>query len=141
MWKVPGPSAVDVVCHEKGDDAAQSPPQPVTERSELAPAVASALGAACFQAFQTMSNLSLPQNCSKSDARGFETNPVGPDEADNLMRPALLWYQAKVLYMVNARQGYESGKAPVMQNSSILKITSKFSVICIISNVLVCDAL
>jgi hypothetical protein len=89
MWKVPGPSAVDVVCHEKGDDAAQSPPQPVTERSELAPAVASALGAACFQAFQTMSNLSLPQNCSKSDARGFETNPVGPDEADNLMRPAL----------------------------------------------------
>jgi hypothetical protein len=57
------------------------------------------------------------------------------------LKRKLLWYQAKVLYMVNARQGYESGKAPVMQNSSILKITSKFSVICIISNVLVCDAL
>ena len=68
---------------------AQSSPQPVTARSELAPAVASALGAACFQAFQTLSNLSLRQNCSKSDARGFETTPVGPDEAHILMHPAL----------------------------------------------------
>jgi hypothetical protein len=33
--------------------------------------------------------------------------------------------------MVSAQQGYESGKAPVMQNSSILKITSKSPVICI----------
>jgi hypothetical protein len=68
---------------------AQSPPQPVTARSKLAPAVAFALGAACFQAFQTLSNLSLRQNCSKSDARGFETAPVGPDEAHILMHPAL----------------------------------------------------
>jgi hypothetical protein len=73
----------------EGTADAQSLPQPVTARSELAPAVAFALGAACFQAFQTLSNLSLRQNCSKSDARGFETTPVGPDEADNLMHPAL----------------------------------------------------
>jgi hypothetical protein len=43
--------------------------------------------------------------------------------------------------MVSAQQGYESGKATVMQNSSILKITSKSPVICIIFNFLVCDTL
>jgi hypothetical protein len=46
-------------------------------------------GRCLFPAFQTLSNLALRQNCTKSDARGFETAPVGPDEAEDLMRPAL----------------------------------------------------
>jgi len=46
-------------------------------------------GRCLFPAFQTLSNLALRQNCTKSDARGFETAPVGPDEAEDLMHPAL----------------------------------------------------
>jgi hypothetical protein len=46
-------------------------------------------GRCLFRAFQTLSNLALRQNCTKSDARGFETAPVRPNEAENLMRPAL----------------------------------------------------